>query len=456
MLSVYSEAEQLTTVASHEAAKGNFDGAKEALLQARDADVGRADGYINLAELALARKDFGPAIALLYYATTIDRERGLLWARLGNALWQAERYDEAFAALEKARRFEPNHYLVYQNLGLCHYMGGDASYAEYYLKRALKLAPNNVQVRNDHAMAVLKDGRLQEGLRLFESRWEGILAKTPAWDCGLPLFFGEFEKYRGKTLLLHHEQGYGDTIQFIRFVPEIKQRFGFEHVMFAGPVALKTLLDRQCGITCYFDYGRASEMLQAAQTSHCHAPLLSAVSYLDHEYYTLPAFEPYLKAPAYYPAQRVLKPGSTKLAVGITWAASIARKSCSVLDFLPLATIPGVKLWSLQMAPHAQEAVETGADLVISDATLRVMDFADTAAIVEDLDAIVTVDTALAHLAGALGKRTFVLNPLNECWRWCRGAAPWYGSNFSLHKQSYDLSWKLAIEQIKLCLERCV
>ena len=101
------------------------------------------------------------------------------------------------------------------------------------------------------------------------------------------------------------------------------------------------------------------------------------------------------------------------------------------------------------MAPFAREAVDTGADLIVSDATIPVMDFADTAAIVQSMDAVVSVDTSIVHLAGALGKPTFMLNPVNQCWRWCRGSEVWYKSVSLYDQDSSDLSWTFAIDKIK-------
>jgi ADP-heptose:LPS heptosyltransferase len=100
------------------------------------------------------------------------------------------------------------------------------------------------------------------------------------------------------------------------------------------------------------------------------------------------------------------------------------------------------------MAPFAQEAIASGADLLISDAAGDITNFEDVACIVNQLDAVVTVDTAMVHLAGAMGKRCFMLNPRNACWRWCRGAAPWYSSVEMFH-QATDLSWTTAIQAIK-------
>jgi tetratricopeptide repeat protein/glycosyl transferase family 9 (putative heptosyltransferase) len=450
--------EYLLDSARKSVARGDSLSAEEALLTARDEDSGSPAIYLELAELAMHRRQYPVAMQLLRLGLAYQPQNVEAWARLGNACWRAQKYDESFHALLQAEQLAPGSKLVDHNLGLLWYFRGNADQAMRHLENALKLAPQDKWIKNDYAHAVLKSGDLKRGLKLFEARWD-ILEKSPVWQCGLPVWQGE--TCSEKTLLLHAEQGYGDTLQFIQFIPEIKEHGQFKRIVFAGPVTLRRLLAGQCEIDDYVDFTSVGELLKAVRGSDpafVHCPLISAFSHLGYSYDTMVPPVPYLTAPATSP--RPLRPGGTKFAVGIVWAASVGhersrQRSVPVTDLLPLSTIPGVRLWSLQMAPHAKEAVETGADLVIGDATVPVMDFADTAAIIQDMDAIVTVDTAIVHLAGALGKRTFMLNPFNACWRWVHGADPWY-SSVSLVQQSQDLSWVEAIDEVKIHIAELV
>lgn len=409
-----------------------------------------SDDFAGLADAAMARRQYAVAASLVRRALADDPGDAALWARLGNALWRDQRYDESRAALERAEQLFPGHWLIEQNLGLICYFTGDATGAVEHLERALKTVPDtNPWVRHDLAHAVLKSGDLRRGMELFEVRWE-TLARSPAWGCGRPQWCGE--KWSGGEMLLHAEQGFGDTIQFFRFVPAIREAGGFSRVVLAGPLPLKRLLEAQGVVDQYIDHESVGDLVAASRTASCHSPLMSAFAKLGLGYDDLPAAEPYISWPAR--SKRNLRPAGTRLAVGVVWAASVGherswQRSVSPVDLLPLSEVPGIKLWSLQMAPRAREAVDTGADLVISDATTENMDFAATAGIVGELDAVVSVDTSVVHLCGAMGKNCFVLNPRNACWRWARGAAPWYGGVVELFDQSPDLTWGAAIFQIR-------
>ena len=447
--------DQLRGAAREAVLRCDLDGAVD-LLQEACAEVDSSEAHLELAEVAMVRRQYAVAASLIRRGLAARPGDGLAWARLGNALWRCQRYEESRFALDRAAFLLPGHWLVEQNRGLLCYFTGDAAGAVRHFEKAIGSSPpENHWLRSDLAHAVLKTGDLRRGLELFEARWE-VIGKSPVWGCGLPQWDGS--RWDGATILLHAEQGYGDTLQFFRFVPRIREAGGFGRVVLAGPLTLKRLLSNQCEVDEYVDHESVSEVVKASREASCHAPLVSAFSRLRMSYDDLPVARPYLSWPAGSP--RGLRPPGTKLAVGVVWAASVGHersrmRSLSPVELLPLAEVPGVRLWSLQMAPHAREAVDTGADLVISDATLATMDFADTAGIVQELDAVVTVDTSMVHLAGALGKRTFMLNPAASCWRWARGAAPWYAS-VELFDQSLDLTWTVAVHGIKKRLDEMI
>lgn len=453
----FSRIEKISAAITATVLRGESERVIESCERVLDADNGDVDAYLGMAELAMLRRQYDVAIALLERVLASGLlDVGLVWARLANALWRVQDYEGSHWALQKAHQLVPHHKLVKQNLGLLAYFTRKPELALFHLERALEEDPDDRWIQNDHAHAVLMSGDLARGLELFECRWS-ILKKSPAWECGLPLWSGA--SVPTNTLLLHAEQGLGDTIQFIRFVPEIKNKGAFERVIFAGPLTLKKLIQNQCGVDDYVDFENPSEILRAARRSHVHAPLLSAVAKLKLSYDALPPPAPYLVADRSSPRQ--LRPGGARLAVGLVWAASVGhersrQRSVKVTDLLALGTVPGVRLWSLQMAPHGRECPDSGADLMIGDATSAVMDFADTAGVVQELDVIVTVDTSMVHLAGALGKRCFMLNPLAQCWRWCRGARPWYGDSVELFDQSNDLTWTHAIDAIRIKISEMV
>ena len=434
----------------HERLKaGDADSAKALFAGAVNADNNFADAYHNLALVEAGALHYDAAIAMSRRAVALKPNDGMVWMNLGNVLWRAKRYDEAVEATERAASLSPKDHKVYLNLGLAYYATNQTGQAVAAFERALELKPGDLGGRNDLAHAVLKSGNLTRGLDLLECRWDGLLTKNPIWDCDLTRWVGEWRE--AMTLLLHHEQGFGDTLQFVRFIPQIKARSGARRVIFAAPSGLHRLLEGQCGIDELIDHVSAGDIVKAALRADAHCPLMSAVAALKPDYARLPPAAPYLK-----PSLTVrdkYHDGGAKLAVGLVWAASHGhersrQRSVKVAELFDLVTVPGVKLWSLQFAPYAQELVETGGDAFIGDATAGVTDFADTAAILQHFDLVITVDTAMVHLAGALGVKCFMLNPINPCWRWCNGASPWYGSVELFDQVTID-NWRAPIAAIK-------
>lgn len=426
-----------------------------ALLQAAlDSDVDYTQAYHNLAVMVCGAGRYDAAIALSRRALASEPDNGHVWDNLGNTLWRAQRFAEAEAALTRARDLLPDHYGPHHNLGLLYYATGRSSHAIASFRRALAIKPDAVNCLSDLAHAVLKSGDLALGLDLLEVRWAGMLIKNPIWDCGLPKWNGE--EFGGKTLLLHHEQGFGDTLQFVRFIPEIIRRFAGEQatgparIVLAAPKALHRLLRGHCKIDLIIDIDSPGDIVCAARDAHFHCPLISAVALCKPSYETIPS-APYLTAQVH--CDRSFRDGGAKLAVGLVWAASPGhersrQRSVPVGDLLDLGTIPGVRLWSLQIGPYAQERIDSGAEYLVGDATAGISDFADTAAVVQKLDLVVAVDTAAVHVAGALGKPCFMLNPINPCWRWCKGAAPWYPS-VELFDQVAPENWRAPLAAIK-------
>lgn len=447
-------------------AAGDEYNAAEMFGAAIAADNDHVWAYCNLASLAVSNGFSAAGIAMGKRAVAIDPGDRAAWCNLGNHLWRAQRFAEAEEALLTAVKLGHNGAALHINLGLLYFSTGRTAQSLAAFEAAHKADPN-LDIDSDHAHIVLKAGDLAKGLELLEARWtSGILKKTLPWACGLPRWTGE--KASAQTILLYHEQGYGDTLQFIRFVPAIKEESGGASIIFACPKSLHRLLKDQCGIDELIDDNDAAAIVKVSRVADYHSPLMSAVSVLKPHYalvdefnhhgvfwgeygYHIPA-TPYLKPPL--ERADIFHPGGTKLSVGICWGAAVVhgeravQKSCSVEEMLELGTVPGVKLWSLQFGPYAEQLHRAGANRFIAEVPGGLGDFAETAAIVDKIDAVVTVDTAMAHLAGSIGKTVFMLNPINPCWRWTRGAAPWY-STMELFDQAVPDNWKAPIQQVK-------
>lgn len=308
------------------------------------------------------------------------------------------------------------------------------------------------QVRQDysHAISVLENGDLAGGLELCECRWNGLVPKNPIWDSGLPLWEGE-NIGAGNVLLLHHEQGLGDTIMWSRFIRAIEKRAGGADIAIAVPPPLYRLFENNKEIL-----GLSAVYGDEAEADY-HCPLISAVARLRPNYGTLPDAGPYLMASD---CEIDFRPGGEKLAVGLCWATAAGpplggRKSVALLEMLALTSVPGIKFWSLQFGPRASDIHIHGAGMLISEVPDGVGDLAKTASIISRLDLVISVDTVTAHLAGALGKRVVTLTPIERCWRWTCGPKPWYRS-MTLFRQEEPGNWREPLETVKGLLFRLV
>lgn len=453
---------------------GDHVNAREMFLGALSADFGCVPAWQGLGSLALGPARYEAAIALCRRALALSPNDPGLMANLGNALCRAQRFAEAEVLLTKARELAPDTLCPHYNLGLVYYCTGRADLAEASFGRANEIGPDSPGLRGDLAHAVLKTGDLSRGLDLLEVRWEGLLAKNPIWDCGLPKWNGEniggpshcsVSADLGGTLLLHHEQGYGDTIQFVRFIPAIRAHANAMKVIFACPKPLHRMLAGQCGIDEIIDDQAPGAIVKAAREADYHCPLVSAVAVLKPMYAKHPwqknvrgianvvasvANTPYLFVPG--ESKCLFRAGGAALSVGLCWGAAATpergpQKSVPLEELLALGSIPDVKFWSLQYGPQVDDLHRTAGDNLIATVPGGVGDFADTANVMNGLDLIVSIDTSAAHLAGAIGRPVFMLNPITPCWRWVHGPKPWYDS-MTIFDQTDPDNWREPIEDI--------
>ena len=406
------------------------------LTSALNEDIDCAIAWRHLGAMTAAPGKHEAAIVAAKRALAIDPSDAQAWSNLGANLWRIERYSEALRALNKANSLKPNDPQILQRLALVCYSDGAAKKAVHYLERAVRLDPKNTGAKSDLSLARLKSGDLRQGLIEHEVRWE-TLDKSAVWDCGLPHWQGE--DLTGRTILVHHEQGYGDTLQFVRFMPRLKGA----RVIFAAPKSLTRLLDGQCGIDEVIEIEKPGAIVQAAVRAQFHSPLLSIARVLGVTYDDIPP-APYLRAPKDGPGVKP-KAGGVRVAIGLVWAASPGhqrsrQRSVPIEKIVELATVPGVKLYSLQIGPFREELERSGAGHIVTDLAPSIRDFADTAALMNELDLVISVDSGPAHLAGALGRPVWMFNPVAACWRWCRGASVWYPS-MRLFDQSRPGDW---------------
>jgi hypothetical protein len=263
----------------------------------------------------------------------------------------------------------------------------------------------------------------------------------------LPLWQGE--ALDGKTLFVYAEQGLGDTIQFARFLPLVAKRGA--RVVFDCQPELVRLLSGLAGV----DELRPQFQANPLPAADFHVPLLSLPGRLGITLATVPSAVPYLSAPLAVIGPNVPRPPATRLAVGLVWAgrpehANDRNRSMTLEDLLPLADLPGVALFSLQIGPCASDIGTAGATPLIYDLTPQIRDFADTARLIEQLDLVICVDTSVAHLTGALARPGFVLLPYTPDWRWLgmREDSPWYPT-LRLFRQPAPGDWNSVVAKLR-------
>jgi Tfp pilus assembly protein PilF len=375
---------------------------------------------------------------------------------LGNVLDYLGRFEEAEASVRTALRLQPEDALAHYNLGRILYHLGRATEAQASYRTALRLRPEMPGWRMALGQALLLAGQFEEGWKEFEWRWQtgrmarvGPLFPVPSWNG---------EAIGDRVILLLADQGHGDTLQFCRYVPQIAA--GARRTVLAVQPSLVRLLSRLPGVSEIItqDDGPSSFDLWCALMSLPHA--------VGTTLETIPATTPYLTAdPTDVAHWRERLAGLAGLRVGLCWAGGRTRDLSKIaadrrrsitLDILALlGEISGVQFISLQKGPPAAEAARPPQGMELHDFTEDLHDFADTAALIEGLDLVISVDTAVAHLAGALGKPVWVLNRFDTDFRWPRDRddSPWYPS-LRQFRQPTPGEWHSVINRARGALQR--
>lgn len=361
---------------------------------------------------------------------------------LANALSQQRKYSEAIEIYHKVLTQVPEDAGVHHNLGLCYYVIEQFDRAEIEFEQAVALRPGVTVVKNDLAMTRLALGVLHQGLAEYEVRWD-TLHKSKVWSIGVPEWQGQ--SLYGRSILVHHEQGFGDSLMLCRFIPELLAKGA--KVSIAVPKELIRLFRSNFPGCLVLDWDDNPENA----FFDFHTPMLSMMRHLDYAFTADIEPSVYLKAPGTFDID--LK---GKFKVGLCWAsgdhgfALQKRRRVIGLDkFLPLAADPRVQIVSLQKGQPVKEIEYCGAQALVYDALARAEDFADTADVISKLDLVISVDSAVAHLAAAMGKPVIMLSPSPRCWRWWNelNGEPWY-SDMAIVQQAQDGTWDEALAEM--------
>jgi Flp pilus assembly protein TadD len=361
---------------------------------------------------------------------------------LGTALRELGRPEEAEAAFRAVVRLAPALPQAHFNLGNAMKALGRADAAETCYRSALALKPDYHDATFNLATLLLAQGDMAPGWEAFEARWHTAALRADRRDFAVPLWRGEAGD--GGTLLIHAEQGFGDTLQFCRYAPLAAAR-GWRVVLEVQPPLVR-LLAGLPGVAQIVGRGEALPPFDR------QCPMLSLPLAMGTTLQTVPAATSYLHAdPARTAvlAARLAASAPDGLRVGVVWAGSprtdlpprdaahARRRSLDPALLAPLFDIPGLRFVSLQKAgPLAPP------EMPMIDVMAEMEDFADTAALIAALDLVISVDTSVAHLAGALGRPVWVMTRRDHCWRWLEGRtdSPWYPA-LRIYRQSVQDDW---------------
>jgi tetratricopeptide (TPR) repeat protein len=368
-----------------------------------------AAAWLNRADTLSLQGRFDDALASVDQALAVSPDYADAWSRRGDVLGYERRLEEAQACYAKALAIDPNH-----------------ERAAYHL-----------------AFPLLRGGRYEEGLQIYENRWRGPL-KSAAADLPMPLWLGR-EPVDGKTLLLHSEQGHGDTLMMLRYATLLAQRGATVIVSVQAPI--ETLAATVAGVSAVIPHG------EPLPPYDLHIPMMSLPLAFATRPETIPG-EPYLRAPEAERARWAERLGpASKPRVGLCWSGSPTHvddrwRSIPLETLKPLTELC-LDLYAVQIEMSAADRLALEA-MGVESLGGELRDYADTAGLIENLDLVVSVDTSLVNLAGGLGRPAFVMLGRVADWRWGLQPdfSPWYPS-CRLFRQETIGAWDEVVARVK-------
>jgi len=409
------------------------------------------DALNGLGAVLAELKKFDEAIDCYQRALTLKPDYADAHNNLGAALAEQDQFDEAVACYRRALELKGDFYAGYYNIADALVRQARLAEAEAACRRALELQPDSADAHGLRSLILLGQGKLVEGWPEYEWRFKASNFKyttppQPRWD-GSPL--------DGRTVLLCSEQGHGDTLQFIRYAELVKQRGG--QVVVECPAATAKLVAGCAGVDSVVVVGKPRPHFDF------YLPLLSLPGIFGTSLETIPARVPYL-APDPSAAAQWKEEFNRESAfkVGISWQGNPDYRrdnlrSAPLVHFEELMKVPGIRVYSLQMGAGREQLTQAEGELPVIDLADRLGDFYNTAAIVSNLDLVISSDCATVHLAGALGVPVWVAMSYAPDWRWLleREDCPWYPT-MRLFRQSALHDWPGVFRRIELALRERV
>lgn len=447
--------------------KGDLEPAIASYRQAIAVQPGYTQTYSNLGIAQLKLGKLSNAEQSCLKAIDLDPKLPEAHYNLGNILREQDRLAEAIEAYRRAMELssagiaadagtldnDPDsvHWQASNNLACTLDQQGNTEAALLCHQKAISLYPQNAVLRWNRSLIFLMHGNFTEGWEEYEWRWKMDDFPNKLRNCNRPEWRGE--ALHGEKILLYAEQGFGDTLQFVRYAPLVAAQGG--EVILEVPPGLRRLLSDMPGVSTVISPGDTPP-----PDFSWHCPLMSLPLAFRTTMESIPAFSSYLQVPA----EKILAgkqqwPGN-RLRVGVAWAGNPKHiyeihRSMHLRDFLPLSNLAQISFYSLQVGEATKQLAEVAPQFPVIDVCSQYTDFADTAAFLAGLDLVITVDTAIAHLAGALGIPVWILLAHDRIdWRWLRDRedSPWYPSA-RLFRQSKPGDWPGLMEKLRAALQ---
>jgi tetratricopeptide (TPR) repeat protein len=380
-----------------------------------------------------------PAIVRYREALALDPDFLEAHVDIAGVLWRVGDFEGALRHARKAVELAPDHAYAVRILGTALFNLNRLEEAKVQLRKALELSPEFALAELDLAFALLLGGEMEEGWRMYARRWrDGDRIRRP-------VFFQEELEWKGpreqplpgRRIAIYSEQGFGDVIQFIRYAPLMQQDGATVYAVVHPELA--TLIEGSMqGVLCLNSQRRI-------EADH-HVALMDLPMHYGTTLETIPVAVPYLQAPEDKVLQwrERLEPWNGKFKIGLAWSGSPRQvnnlnRAMPLRELMAICKLPGVQCFSLQKAQTGElsELRLPAGELV--DFTSEWQDFTDSAAMLQNLDLVITVDTAIAHLAGAMARPVWVMLAPNADWRWllARADSPWYPT-MRLFRREHD------------------
>lgn len=423
--------------------KKDYDSAINYLEKAVSINPSVAEIQNNLGLALFGKGQFDAAIPCFKEAVQLNSFYSEAYVNLGSAVFQKGLLDEAREYYRKALQYNPNHRDACNNLGTVLLTLGQYQESARFFRKAIGLKPDVARAHFNLSFVLLLLGDFKNGWKEYFWRWGMEEYRVPNWP--QPIWDGT--DFTGKTLFIHVEQGFGDLIQIVRYIPLVADRGG--EIILECHKELLSLIKNVEGV----EHIVAPE--ESLPSFDIHCPLLCLPMIFDTNLDTIPAKIPYIKADDLLMKQWKEKIGeSSSVKVGLLWQGNPVHKrdherSIAFEKLAPLAEIKGVSFYSLQKGEGSEQAKNPLCGMKLIDLMDEVRDFSDTAALIENLDLVISVDTSVAHLAGAMGKPVWTLIQYSPDWRWMldREDSPWYPT-MRLFRQPAFGDWDSVIRRV--------